>query len=457
LKQLTVTATLFFYLHLGAQNLVPNPSFEQNTACPTYVSQIGNLVTWDVPANHTGTPDYFHTCGNANVGVSLPTNLAGTEPPATGNAYIGLILYSSLRDQWREYVQAPLDTALVAGDYYEITLKYSLADEAKYIIDEFGIYLSDTPVSVSGTDYYQSINVAPQFSIPIKHLKNGWTTVTFCYQAVGGEKYMVIGNFLDDANTIKNHIGNFNFPACYLFIDDVSLSPVLLPQLDNDTTLCEGETLLLDMSAPNTTYHWSNGSTDSALSISEAGNYWVEYSNNCGTFYDTINIDYNPLPFVELGLDTSICDNSKFKLDAFFPDADYLWQDNSSSPSFNVDKPGQYYVEVSNYCGVAYDSITVTMSTGCNATFEMPNIFTPNNDGVNDFFAPFNVEGIEKSSIVIYNRWGSEVFKSNVPHEGWNGQSQGNDCPGGVYYWIFYYTDLQGINYHSKGFLTLAR
>ena len=46
---------------LNAQNLVPNPSFETNTACPTTWGRIPDAPPWQIPAGHSGTADYFNT------------------------------------------------------------------------------------------------------------------------------------------------------------------------------------------------------------------------------------------------------------------------------------------------------------------------------------------------------------------------------------------------------------
>lgn len=74
--------------------------------------------------------------------------------------------------------------------------------------------------------------------------------------------------------------------------------------------------------------------------------------------------------------------------------------------------------------------------------FEMPNVFTPNGDGVNDVLRPLKTQYITAFSIKIVNRWGVEVFKSSDPDFEWNGQiyNRGKDCPDGAYFYMAEFT-----------------
>src|SRR5690606_14449467 len=104
----------------------------------------------------------------------------------------------------------------------------------------------------------------------------------------------------------------------------------------NDTTLCWGETFTLDVTTPNATYLWQDNSTNPTFNLEEQGTYWVEVIvSNCSAI-DTIQIDFDPIPTVELGNDITLCDVEAFLLDATTPGATYIWQDNSTDPTFNV-------------------------------------------------------------------------------------------------------------------------
>ncbi len=90
------------------------------------------------------------------------------------------------------------------------------------------------------------------------------------------------------------------------------------------------------------------------------------------------------------------------------------------------------------------------------AVIHIPNAFTPNGDGRNDFFGPFGkVPG--EYSMIIFNRNGEMVFKSATTYSRWDGRYNGNIQPGGVFiYWI-QYRDRQNKLYQKKGTFVLIR
>ncbi len=92
--------------------------------------------------------------------------------------------------------------------------------------------------------------------------------------------------------------------------------------------------------------------------------------------------------------------------------------------------------------------------------YQLPNVFTPNGDGVNDFFRPFPYKYITEVDIKIYNRWGNLVFSSTHPDILWDGKNQDSKqpCSDGVYYYICRYTALKlkgNISETLHGFIQL--
>lgn len=86
----------------------------------------------------------------------------------------------------------------------------------------------------------------------------------------------------------------------------------------------------------------------------------------------------------------------------------------------------------------------------------IPNAFTPNGDGLNDVFLP---EGlfIEGYELLIFNRWGQQLFTSSDILEGWDGTFSGNPSPPGVYTYRIDATDQSGFNFIEQGTFTLLR
>ncbi|MGY6563094.1 MAG: gliding motility-associated C-terminal domain-containing protein, partial [Luteibaculaceae bacterium] len=86
---------------------------------------------------------------------------------------------------------------------------------------------------------------------------------------------------------------------------------------------------------------------------------------------------------------------------------------------------------------------------------ELPNIFTPNNDGVNDFFIPIKAENIVLEKVIIQNRWGQTVFENN--EVSWDGSFQGKPTPDGTYFYIVTYKDKNDKLKSKSGSVTLKR
>lgn len=189
-----------------AQNLVPNPSFETYSQCPdpaTIDPMPDNMIDlatgWNNPTGWT--PDYFAACVSETSGYNVPNSGWGFQNARTGNAYAGLVS-AAISANAREYIQTELTESLIAGKQYSVTFYVSLSERCTYASNNIGAYFSDTPVSVSHSwvlPYTPQISNNP-FTNPLTDTL-GWTEVSGVFTSVGGEKYMTIGNFNDDATT----------------------------------------------------------------------------------------------------------------------------------------------------------------------------------------------------------------------------------------------------------------
>ena len=84
--------------------------------------------------------------------------------------------------------------------------------------------------------------------------------------------------------------------------------------------------------------------------------------------------------------------------------------------------------------------------------FELPNTFTPNNDGANDFFVPRISQFVEDIDIYIYDRWGNKVFESHNPNFKWDGTNlTGRPLPSSTYYYVYKIKKLDDTNSQSEG------
>tara|TARA_R110002050_G_scaffold109799_1_gene221372 strand:+ start:105614 stop:107464 length:1851 start_codon:yes stop_codon:yes gene_type:complete len=221
--------------------------------------------------------------------------------------------------------------------------------------------------------------------------------------------------------------------------------------LGSDTTICMGDTIIVANTTTDqfTTYKWSDGSTDMNLKVTQAGTYWLEASNPCvATVYsDTIMVSADSVTNPNLVTDTIMCGTQPFLLNAEIQGGSYVWQDNSTNPTFTVAQPGKYYVDINQrLCQKRFFSNVLSCED-----FLIPNIFTPNSDGVNDYFG-VKYEGLEMVTIEVYNRWGTLLFQTSKKGFAWDGTANGEPAPDGVY---FYVIQIGKANY--QGSITLMR
>jgi gliding motility-associated-like protein len=282
--------------------------------------------------------------------------------------------------------------------------------------------------------------------------------------------------FYQDGYTYKWYNGAtthwFTFPGEGLYWVDITkdgctgrdtIEVIYVPppkvNLGNDTTLCTGNSLILDAGNPGASYIW-NGNFDTSnqkqtFVVKDPGKHTVIVSVPGCSSRDTIEVSYKATSKFSLGPDQLICEGETVLLYPGYIDGQYLWQDGSTKPVFTVSDPGTYSVRMDEPCGTFYDTI-VFKGTDCK--LYMPNAFTPNNDGKNDLFKVAGYDNLSFFRLRIYNRGGTEVFISSLPEKGWDGLLSGLPQPQGVYVWMLEYKKKYSIEtFFRKGTVTLIR
>jgi gliding motility-associated-like protein len=267
---------IIFYSILSpikAQNLVPNPSFEDTVACPNNQGQLNFATPWISPSN--SSPDYFNSCSNTSTGFSLPFNHFGFQTAHSGNAYAGIIVMAiapGLSNNYREYTQTILDTLLIKDETYCITFYVSLADTSEFAINNIGMYFSTNPIFANNYDPLPYIPQIENTNFNPLINNNVWTKISGIFVANGNEQYLTIGNFKDNSSsdTIYNHPTNIGFPlSSYYYLDDVSVIH-LDADAGKDTAICKGSTIVLGRpSASGISYSWQSSNTLSDTTIAQ--------------------------------------------------------------------------------------------------------------------------------------------------------------------------------------------
>ncbi len=206
-------------------------------------------------------------------------------------------------------------------------------DESNFQVDApggpFTLSLSANTCDAGGAyDRYFTLTIAPSINIT-------------------GEYFLeFIGDGVSDALDL---CGNPSLSTSQSFTVENALSVVV--ELGTDTTICEGESLLLDASGETLEYLWQDGSSSSSLMVTEAGNYAVTVTDLCNnTATDEINVSFILTPILNLDDQIVICNGDTQTLDVSNENATYLWQDGSTDPTFTITEAGVYAVTVTNEC-----------------------------------------------------------------------------------------------------------
>lgn len=224
--------------------------------------------------------------------------------------------------------------------------------------------------------------------------------------------------------------------------------------LQNDTLLCEGESIIIYPPIDNVSYLWQDNSSLPFLQVNQAGEYWLEVNENGCTKIDYINVDYIPIPRINFGPDTLMCLGQNLRLNVNHQHSEFMWQNNSTNANLMVDDAGMYIAEVSNECGFDKDSIFVDFDD-CKCFVYIPNSFTPNGDGRNDEFSVEYDCFFDFFEFSVFNRWGELIFKSNDPNGSWNGSAKGKELPIGVYAYRVEYISYGRDPIYKSGTVTL--
>lgn len=393
-----------------AQNLVNNGSFENFADCIN--GQIYNATGWC----GIGTPSFglMTTCQTDPL-YSVPHQLFSWfdsyQIPRTGNAYGFYEIYNMNEPDYNYYqgcAQTNLKQTLVNGKSYCVTYYVNCFNNSQYTVDKLGAYLTSTPFNCVSTSTTQIKGLyTPQVYSPAGFQlvdTLGWMEISGVITATGTEDYIIIGDFFLEAqhSIVKTYPSNVNGVAEY-YVDDVSVEEVQLAKCKNDTSICPNDSVVI------------------GNNVSEA-------------------TAYSWLP--NLGLSCNTCANPK------------------ASPNTTT----TYTLTKTQCKAITTASITVTVKTDCTPKVilnEIPNVFTPNGDGINDTFN-FNIVGASDVSFVIYNRWGNLIqlvtSRASVTNVLWDGRTtSGIECSDGMYFYTLEYKDAKGDTQKKNGYVSLFR
>jgi gliding motility-associated-like protein len=429
-------------------NLVPNGDFEDTEACLSGPNTYPISRYWFNPQNRPialDNPCFYgswRTVGQGTFGLN----------GSKCGFFETYGYFTQLNvSHHRVYLTVQLKEPLVKGQQYYFEMSFRTLDTVPSL----------NRVTTDFTDGHQ-LAFSKDFPIYDWNIPNGfiplapvlshkvvkdynWHKLKGCFEAKGGEQFLLIGNFMDNSQTNRTPTGK---KSLTLFIgsnhiaDNVILVPVKVAL--KDTVVCKDQFLTLNVGnkdIDSMRYLWHDGTTTPQYQVSKSERISVQViypAENCiatGSInVKTLSADYQPLAF-----DTTLCKNEKitFTAGTGLVGETITWQNGSKDRKIDVNTEGVYWANIKNQCASWTDTFRLRINH-CGFEVYVPNAFSPNGDGVNDDFHPFfktDFIKIENYDFHIYNRWGSLIFNAQNLNDGWDGTFQGKPCEMGVYIW----------------------
>ncbi len=279
--------------------------------------------------------------------------------------------------------------------------------------------------------------------------------------------------------------------------DRIQIYPLIQPtvEIEMDSSLiCRNEEVLIqpDYALVHESFYqvlWSDNSSDPELETNLGGIYTVSFQlkdslNHCGftPALDTITLLQVDTALTNLPptirTDTTICPDLELELDATVPFASTLYQWRTGSlpedgslptdtlfdpnPVYTIEEEGVYNLLLIDSMGcVNATEINVQLDPEeCKPSLQIPDVITPNGDGLNDDLTFQELKYCEDVEIRIVSRWGQVVLKEKVKRAedfSWNGcLNNGNrPLPDGAYYYMVSYKDMYGRKKVQSGTVTI--
>ncbi len=266
-----------------------------------------------------------------------------------------------------------------------------------------------------------------------------------------------------------NDAGHYQLKAvsdgCETVKDVATIEIFPLPALSvRDTFLCmPGDSHLVDVYRPNALYQWSTGANTPSIYVSKGDDYSVTVTEKICSSDAAFRVEERPNPVFEFGyIDTTVCYGTDVYLNAPVNSvtANYYWlQTGENSEHITVRKAGVYTLHIEDNGCEWSDSIRL-ISSFC-GQFHIPTAFSPNSQiEKNRTWRPFiqAPKDLLIYEIIIFDKWGKEMFRSTDWEESWDGKHKGKDCQPAVYtYIIKAHETLQGTDLSTHGTVTLIR
>lgn len=247
--------------------------------------------------------------------------------------------------------------------------------------------------------------------------------------------------------------------------------PTALFEVQIDPCLFDATFNNMSIHADQFEWQFGDGTTSSEVSpvntYDSTGSYTVSLiaSNACGNDTSSLTIGIGALGMIALQGPALICDGEQASYSVTVHGVgmdDVTWStgDNTSSILLSLPVDQLLSVAVTGSDGCLYAAALNVQVIGLagEAAAYVPNVFTPNGDGLNETLAPVLSDPETLIELLIFNRWGQEIFTTTSVQQPWNGKVEGGPVPDGTYIYIVRWKDrCTGTRKEKYGHVTLLR
>ena len=361
--------------------------------------------------------------------------ISGFGNSCVGNKAVSPLELTHFNDVYSFEVKITYDTNVVSCDGY-INLNPELEEGFQAsIINSLGevhlIWQGTSPISL------------PDQSIMTKLVFNGLIDgVSPVHWEAGPGESVFYDQSMDTINAL-----------CY--VGEVQIYSLPEIQMQSNEDLCAGDTVditpTITENNGDVSYNWSgpNGYTSqnsklllNTANADQTGTYTllVVDTMHCQKT-DTIEINIAPSPEIAFSPYDTLWIEPGYLLVAGWGADYYIWNTGETTESIIIDTIGGYNVEVTSYEGCkSIDGVQILWR---GIPFYIPNAFTPNGDGLNDFFGPIpRNDYVNRYHMSIFNRWGQMIYETTDINKGWDGTYKGSRCMMGAYVYRIVYEEF---------------
>jgi gliding motility-associated-like protein len=500
--------TSFFLLALNtlsAQNLIQNFDFNKVSQSFTIMGNIDAFTFWHAHYATNGEYNWFgggahdtscisssglfnlKTCPGIHYSTPGNQNNYILPFPYSGKGFGTLIFnfngFDSIQNvENRSLIYNELSSTLLADSIYctEVHVQVFQGKERSvrynYTHNGLGFYFSNNDSLASPKPWV--LGIQPQIS-GFGYLTNTdtWRKLKGNFTAIGNEKYFFIGNFFPLTSPLQLLSGSIpsNDSASILLFDAVyvyNCRDTLFQIVQKDTTVCFGQSVNLQPQLQGfklqdsiTSYYWQtpmgNFTTATANFLAtQPGSYTVQATIN-KRFKAATNFTVNWVPeppdssFLPDSL--ALCPGQPQLLSVpEITGATYQWSNGDTTSYSTIGQPGMYTLQITTPCW-QHNEQFLAFQSNCGERVFIPNAFTPDGDGTNDFFEIFGP--LQPFSLIVTDRWGKIVYQTDNYQNNWDGTSRGMALPAGVYSYRILYSKLKGgpKNYELFGTVSILR